>query len=142
MCKSGIAEMKIMFWLFFLALCSCSVAAERQDWEFVQSVGGIVVGGQDKNPNWLHLRGDVSGLHEFTFKPKQLNSALALKEVYASASDGVINVYISTTLISKKYNNTKIEGVDISGVQAGKYIVKYLNKNGSSVEIGTVSIQR
>ncbi|MBU2709210.1 hypothetical protein KCM76_24660 [Zooshikella marina] len=134
--------MKIIFLVFSLALVSCSEVEERQDWAFVQSVGGIIIGGQDKNPNWLILRGDVSGLHEFTVKPTQINSALALKSVHVYTGDGVLNLYITTTLISKTYDSTKIEGVDISSVKAGQYIVQYLNKDGSVERIGNVTIHR
>ena len=134
--------MKNIIWIFILILCSCSVVEERQDWSFIESVGGINVGAQDKNPNWLILRGDVSGLHEFSVKPTQLNSALALKSVEASADNPAINLYVTTTVISKKFSTTKIEGADISSVKAGQYTVQYLNKDGSVVKIGNVTIHR
>lgn len=134
--------MKILFCCFAFILSSCSVADERRDWSFIQSVGGMVVGAQDKNTNWLNLRGDVSGFHEFTTKPTQLNSALALKSVNASVDGGAINLYVTTTIISKKYNSTKIEGVNIASVKAGQYAVQYLNSDGSLVKIGNVTIYR
>ena len=134
--------MRKFIWFFALVLSSCSVAEERRDWGFIQSVGGLVVGGQDKNPNWLILRGDVSGLYEFTTKPTQLNSALALKSVNASITENAINVYVTTTVISKKYNATKIEGVNISSAKSGTYTVQYINKDGSVVKVGNVTIYR
>ncbi|WP_339068215.1 hypothetical protein [Teredinibacter turnerae] len=139
---ASIEMMRIILITLILLLSSCSVVAERQDWSFVQSAGGIIVGGLDKNPNWLVLRGDVSGLKEFTVKPTQINSALALKSVKALVVKGAINLYITTTVISKSNSTTAIQGVDISGVDAGHYIVQYLNKDGSLVKLGEVTIQR
>lgn len=123
-------------------LLSCSVVADRKDWDFIQSVGGIRLGGQDKNPDWLILRGDVSGLHEFTVKPKQVNSALALKKVSLLRENNELNIFIVTTLISSKCSNTAIEGVDISGIPEGDYIVQYKNMDGSVSNLGEVTIVR
>lgn len=99
-------------------------------------------GGQDKNPDWLILRGDVSGLHEFTVKPTQVNSALALKKVSLLRENNELNIFIVTTLISSKYSNTAIEGVDISGIPEGDYIVQYKNMDGSVSKLGEVTIAR
>ncbi len=134
--------MRIFIYCLVLILSSCSVMKERQDWDFIQSVGGMVVGAQDKDPNWLILQGDISGLHEFTTEPTLVNSALALKSVNASVDGDAINLYVTTTIISKKYNSTKIEGVNIVSVKVGQYTVQYLNRDGSVVKIGNVTIYR
>lgn len=125
--------------LIFLTLSSC-VVSERQDWSFMQSVGGLSVVGQDKNPSWLIIRGDVSGLKKFSTKPTLINSALAVKSVEAEVKDSKIQIYVVTTLISKKYSTTEISGVGISGIKPGTYMVQYLNQDGSAVDLEEIII--
>jgi len=126
--------------LFCSSLIGCA-ASERRDWAFMQSVGGLSAAVQDKNPSWLIIRGDVSGLKEFSTKPTQMNSALAIKSVEAKVRDSRIQIYVVTTLISKKYSTTEINGVDISGVKRGTYTVQYLNPDNSTVDLNEVIIR-
>jgi len=126
--------------LAMLLISSCSVIESHQDWGFMQRVGGLTVAGQGKNPNWLIVRGDVSGFKEFSVKPTQVNSALALKYIEAEIKESTIGLYVVTTLISDKYNRTEINGVDISGIKKGDYLVQYLNPDNSTVDLKKVSI--
>lgn len=128
-----------------LSLISCSgvinsATAQHQNWKFIESVGGLNIGAQDKNPNWLNIRGDVSGLTEYSTKPTLLNSGLAVKEVNKKIVDSRIQIYVVTTVISKKYSQTKIYGVNITGVKKGKYLIQYLNPDGSTVDLKEVEI--
>jgi len=132
---------KVFFSLILLLLSSCSVFSEHKDWSFVESVGGISVGGQDKNPNWLIIRGDVSGIKEFSSKPTVINSAIALKSVEHVIKDNVIQFYIVATLASEKYHSTEISGIDISGIKKGVYKVQYLNPDNSVVNLKEVVIR-
>lgn len=125
---------------FLLVLLGCLSVSERQDWMFVESCGGLTVRGQDKNPNYLNLSGDVSGLYEFSAKPTIQNSALAVKKVKSIIKPNEIQIYVTTCLISKKYNSSKIFGVKINGVLKGKNKVYYLNKNGSKHFLKEVNI--
>jgi hypothetical protein len=120
-----------------LALIGCSTS-ERRDWSFMRAVGGITVVGQDKNPNRLILRGDISGLKEFSNKPTQINSALALKMIASEIHDSTIQIYVLTTLVSDRYRNTEISGVSISGVKKGRYMVQYKNPDGTTVDLKEV----
>tara|TARA_B100000767_G_scaffold269173_1_gene290606 strand:+ start:1158 stop:1562 length:405 start_codon:yes stop_codon:yes gene_type:complete len=126
--------------LTILLISACSVIETHQDWGFMQRVGGLTVAGQDKNPNWLIVRGDVSGFKYFSVKPTQVNSALALKYIEAEIKESTIELYVVTTLISDKYNRTEINGVDISGIKKGEYLVRYLNPDNSTVDLKKVSI--
>lgn len=122
-----------------LVLIGC-FASEHRDWSFMQAVGGITVVGQDKNPDWLILRGDISGLREFSNKPTQINSALALKKVEAEIHDSTIQIYVITTLLSDSNRGTEISGVSISGAKKGRYMVQYKNQDGTTVDLREVSI--
>ena len=121
----------------FLLGCPLS---EHRDWSFMQKVGGLSVGGQDKKPDWLIIRGDISGLKEFSVKPTQMNSALAVKSVESIVRDSVIQIYVVTTVISEKYSTTEIAGVNLSGVKKGKYMVQYLNPDNTTVNLKEVRI--
>ena len=116
--------------------------SEHRDWTFIQQTGGLVVAGQDKNPNWLLLRGDVSGLYEFSEKPTLVNSAIALKEVKAKYKENKIQVYVVTTLVSDKYKETEITGVNISGLKSGQYTVQYLNPDKTTIDLKTIEIYK
>lgn len=124
------------------ALSSCSyVISEHQDWEFMKQVGGLSVAGQDKNPNWLIVRGDVSGLKEFSHKPTLVNSALTVKSVESIIDEKTIKIYVVTTLTSEKYPSPEIYGVNISGAKKGQnYIVQYLNPDQTVVDLKEVAI--
>lgn len=125
----------------FLFLIGCSaVLSERQDWGFINEVGGLEVVGQDKNPNWLIIHGDVSGLHEFSSKPSTMNSALTVKSVKKKVTEFSIQIYIVTTLVSDKYPDPRIYGIDISDVKAGTYKIQYLNPDKSLIDLKTVNI--
>ncbi len=107
----------------------------------MEQVGGLTVVGQDKNPNWLILRGNVSGLKEFSHKPTLVNSALVVKEVGRKITSSKIQIYVVTTLTSEKYSSPEITGVDITGVEKGIYQVEYLNPDESSVYLSNVEIK-
>lgn len=122
-------------------LTGCSVVSEHRSWDFMQQVGGLTVGGQDKNPNWLIIRGDVAGLKEFSHKPTLINSGLALKEVSSEIVGRNIRIYVVTTVISEKYNSTEITGANISGASRGRYTIQYLNPDHSVVNLKVVDIR-
>jgi len=125
----------------FLAssLYGCT-AGEHRSWEFIQKVGGLNLVGQDKDPGWLIVRGDVSGLQEFSTKPTQLNSALAVKKVEAVVRDKRIQIFVVTTLAGKMYPSSEIRGADISGIKRGTYLVQYLNPDNSTVDLREINI--
>jgi hypothetical protein len=104
-------------------------------------VGGLTVIGQDKNSNWLILRGNVSGLKEFSNKPTLVNSALVVKEVGKKITTSKIQIFVVTTITSEKYPSPEITGIDITGIAIGTYQVEYLNPDGSSVYLSDVEIK-
>jgi hypothetical protein len=132
---------KIIYITLLFLITGCSVVtSQRQDWKFMESVGGLSVGGQDKNPNWLIIRGNVSGTQEFSSKPKTMNSALAVKTVERIFKDSKIQIYVVTTLVSDKYSDPKIYGIRIEGIKKGKYMVQYLNPDNTAVDLKEVEI--
>ena len=106
----------------------------------MERVGGLIVVGQDKSSDWLIIRGDVSGLREFSHKPKLVNSALAVKEIGKKVSDSKLQIFVVTTIASDRYPSSEIVGVDISDIARGTYQVEYLNPDGSSVYLRDVNI--
>lgn len=132
---------RLLPFLLLLTFAGCSaITAQHQDWDFIQSVGGLSVGGQDKNPQWLIIRGDVSGLQEFSVKPTQINSALAVKRVKSIVSDTSIQFYVVTTVISRKNCDTNIHGFDISGIKKGTYRLQYLNPDRTTIDLKEIEI--
>lgn len=130
----------ITFTVLLSLLFGCAVS-DHQDWIFMQSVGGLSVAGQDKNPDWLIIRGDVSGLKKFSTEPTQVNSAIALKSIEKVIKDKNIQIYVVTTLITEKHSTTEINGVDISGLKKGTYLVQYLNPDNSTVDLKEVILK-
>ena len=136
---------KLSILLFSLIAAACSpilnvAMSEHRDWDFMKSVGGLTVGVQDKNPDWLIIRGDVSGLAQYSTKPTTINSALTVMDVRKNVEGTNIQVYVVTTLACEKYPDPKIYGVSIKGVKEGRYLVQYLNPDGSVVDLKEVTI--
>jgi len=124
-----------------LILSSCSVNSEHRDWNFIEKVGGLTIEGQDKNPDWLIVRGDVSGLSEFSHKPTLVNSALTVKEVGIKIVKSKIRIFVITTVTSENYPSSEISGVNIAGVAKGTYQVEYLNPDKSTIYLSDVEIE-
>lgn len=137
--SNGFIKMAGMLALLVLSISGCA-SAEHQSWDFIQKVGGLTVVGQDKNPSWLIIHGDISGLKEFSVKPTLLNSALAIKSVEAIVRDTKIQIYVVTTPASKMYPDTEIRGVGISGIKKGTYMVQYQNPDNSTIDLKEVTI--
>ncbi len=132
--------MKALMAICLILLTSCSSFSEHRDWAFMEKVGGLIVAGQDKNPNWLILRGDISGLKSFSADTSQLNSALAIESIESEIIKSTIQVYVVTTAISNRNSKTEISGVDISGTKPGAYEVVYLNPDGSTVHLKDIVV--
>jgi len=135
----------LLITISIIPMAGCSgiineATAQRQDWEFMESVGGLSVAGQDKNPNWLIIRGDVSGLKEYSTKPTLVNSGIVVKEVRKKIKKSQIQIYVITTLVSKKHSDPKIYGVSIAEAKKGKYKIQYLNPDGSTVDLQEIEI--
>jgi len=128
--------------LGMLTLSGCSNISEHCDWEFIQQVGGLSIVGQDKNPNWLIIRGDISGSKEFTQKPTLMNSGLAVKNVEKIVDKNTIKIYVIITDVSRKHPNTEIFGINITGVKEGTYKVQYLNPDNTVIDLKQICIQR
>ncbi len=140
--KGPILKSVIFFCLF--AIFGCAPISERRDWGFVEQVGGLKVGEQistqSKNATWLYLYGDLSGSKEFSTKPTQKNSTVALNQVKVDVVENKIQIYLETTKFKYKYATSKVKGVRLSGIKPGKYIVQYINRDGSTIDLKEVEI--
>lgn len=136
--------MKYLVFFCIFTICGCAPISERRDWSFVERVGGLKVGKQiptqSKTLTWLYLYGDVSGSKEFSAVPTQTNSTVALNQVKVNVIDNKIQIYLETTKFKYKYATSKIKGVTLSGVKPGKYIVQYINSDGSTVDLKEMDI--
>ncbi len=132
-----------VFVLFFISGCSMMISiisSEHRSWEFMESVGGLNIGNQGKNPNWLIIKGDVSGCYNFSNKSKGVNSGLTTKELECEIKGSIIQIYVVTTLPSDTYPSSRILGVKIPTLKKGEYMVQYLNPDGSVVDLKTIYI--
>ncbi len=76
--------------LFLTGLSSCSVlGTNKATWNFIQSVGGIKTGTPLYTYDgwYLPIQCDVSGLHEITTQPTNMNSALECAKIDIKKKD-------------------------------------------------------
>ena len=106
----------------------------------MESVGGLSVAGQDQDPDWLVVRADVSGLTQYSTKPTAINSALVVMALEKRITESNIQIYVVTTVVSEKYPSSVVRGVNISGIKKGRYMVQYLNPDGSVIDLKEVEI--
>ena len=127
-----------------LVIAGCAPISKRRDWAFVEQVGGLQVGEHRRTESetltWLYLYGDLSGKKEFSAKPIQTNSTVALNEVKVNVIENKIQIYLETTKFKYKYATSKIKGVTLSGIKPGKYIVQYINIDGSTINLREIEI--
>jgi hypothetical protein len=121
------------------------LTAEHRDWDFIQSVGGIMVSDPVQKENgtvWLPIICNVSGLEKITTKPSIINSALVVRKVEYKIEEDKILIYIKTSLIDKQNKNVKTEGIILDNIRPGIYKVEYLNPDDSSHFVREIIIDR
>ena len=136
--------MKFAVIICLLVIVGCTPVSERRDWMFVEQVGGLEVGvpirTESEALTWLYLYGDLSGKKEFSAKPVKTNSTVALSQVKVNVVDNKIKIYLETTKFKYKYATSKIKGVALSGIKPGKYVVQYINRDGSTIDLKEIEI--
>ena len=136
--------------VFLTLIISCSGivsrgTSEHRDWSFVKSVGGIRIETPVINSDGrfeLPVKCDVSGLTQYSEKPTMINSALVLKELKWNVIGNEIQIYIITCLVNENNKDSKREDLKIGPLTDGKYKIKYLNPDGSTIEVEEIDITR
>lgn len=118
--------------------------ATTQDWNFVQSVGGITIG----TPQWadgewmLPVHADASGLINNGVQPTTLNSALACKDVKARRRGSTILLALRTNLVGVGGGHgSACPPVHLGRIKDGEYTVKYGASVDNAVPLGSIRIQ-
>lgn len=112
-------------------------SSDHCDWSFIETVGGLEIIGQDKNPNYLRIDCDVSGTRKITHTPTIVNSALAIREVRKRIDGNIIQIYIVTSVITEGFSSRAF-GVNLGLIEKGKYEIQYLNPDNSTVTLGVI----
>jgi hypothetical protein len=117
-----------------------SLAAERRDWMFVQSVGGMALGTPYRTASgvMLPISVDVSGAKKITVEPRVINSALALKEVVVRREGHTLCIELITTVGSKSDWRTSSSDVALGDLDPGQYAVVYVEPSGARVAMGEI----
>lgn len=109
------------------------VTSKHADWNFIQSVGGIMVEDPIRNDKtiWLPIICNVSGLERITIKPTTVNSALVAGKVEYKIEKDNILIHFETSLIDGQSKDVRTKGITIENIKPGVYRVEYLNPDNS-----------
>ena len=113
-----------------------SLTDKTHDWAFIQSVGGMKVSQDGRS---LIVDCNVSGLHEVTVEPTMVNSALGVREVKHKRVGQTIQLRLVTTVLGKGITTT-CKPLDLSDYPAGDYAVQYVDRDGTTHALGSVSL--
>ena len=111
---------------------------KAQDWQFIQSVGGMKVSVEDHS---LNIECDVSGVKQVTVRPSMINSALGVRKVKHTRDGDTIYLTIVTSVIEKGIS-TSPKPVDLSDYPMGEYSVQYLDPDGAKHAVGKITVKR
>jgi hypothetical protein len=136
-----------------LGLCGCSSSIWQKwnvrpvDWQSVQNAGGIRIGTPEikEGQTLLPVECDLSGLHEITTPPTQINSALVVQSVNAQRKGAVILLQVNARLIDPtteqtKADNSRIHYADLTGIPAGIYEVYYERAGVEGQHLGRITL--
>ena len=140
------AVMKIYFVGLLLLAVSVTVGfsgvagfltQERQDWNFIQSVGGMKVSAKEKV---LHVECNVSGLRKVTVEPTMVNSGMGVRKLKHQRVGNVIQLSLITSVLEKG-KSSDCSPIDLSAYPDGTYSVQYLDSDGKEHQLGKVTLK-
>ena len=130
-----------------MAFCAMSLSpaksyANEQDWDFVQSVGGMRIGEPKLTSlEWtLPVELDVTGLQTITTKPTALHSGIVCEGIRAEFHDRDIYLYLFTGIPWVGAKNGQCPAISLGHPSPGKYGVYYNGLNKGPVKLGDISI--
>lgn len=137
--------MKTLIFIFLTTLtcissCDAGLAGfltqKRQDWKFIQAVGGMKISVEKKR---LVVSCDVSGLKNVTKKPTIMNSGIGVRKLKCTRSGNIIKLTVVTSVFEKGMTSD-CGSVDISSYPPGSYSVIYLNPDRTTQPLGVISL--
>ena len=109
---------------------------QHQDWKFIQSVGGMTVELADRQ---LVVNCDVSGTKTITTKPTIVNSGMGVRQLKCSRTKNTIKLSLVTSVLEKGMK-TSCGPIDLSKYPAGTYSIVYLNPDGTTQALQTITL--
>lgn len=115
-----------------LLLLPLTAHADEQNWQFVQSVGGLSVGVPTHGAEgWiLPIQADVSGLKKITIQPTVINSGIVCEKVKAEVEESNIYLTLVTGIPGLFSKNAQCPSASLPPSTApGKYTVYYRSQH-------------
>ena len=127
-----------------LCIAGSMAGCERENWGFVQSVGGMAVGTpQQIGQAWvLPIDADVSGLRHITTQATGLNSGLVCNEVRAEVENR--NIYLSLVTAPAGLglgHDAKCPPATLGQMKVGQYAVFYRGPRETPRVLGSIAIE-
>ena len=117
----------LLFLLLFLSACS---VAKHQNWEFIQSTGGLKI--EYSSAAGFVISGDVSGLKAFSDRPVVVRADLAVASVETQVEGKNVKVFVRTTKKGSTHQSSKIEIRNLpTAANFRDYNFFYLNADGT-----------
>jgi hypothetical protein len=127
------------------AFCVAGFAAgceRRENWSFVESVGGIAVGTPQRTAQgWvLPVDADVSGLRNITTRPTATNSGIACKGIGAKVEGRAVYLTL-VSQVAGQGGEARCPPVNLGAMDVGKYTVLYAGAGEPPHTIGSIVIE-
>ena len=129
--------------LFALSITHQSMAGplgfftrHTQDWNFIQSVGGMTAVLQKDQ---LVVTCDVSGTQTVTIKPTMINSAMGVRKLKCSRKGNTLQLTLITSVLEKG-KKTTCDPIDVSTYPPGTYSVVYRDPDGTTHTLNTIDL--
>ncbi len=137
-------KLGLILFLLIISITACKdVTTKLQNWDFIQSVGGMKLGTPLKTQDgwYLPIICDVSGTTKITVKPQTLNSALKCLKLHAERDEKKIYITISTGVGDSNFSSAKCNAVNIGYMEDGQYEVLYQDDEKNSHLIDKINIK-
>jgi len=123
------------------ALLSSTAFAKGENWQFVQSVGGLSLGVPERQARaWvLPVQADVSGLASVKRQAVALNSALACVHMQAVVEGRNIFLTVVTGLV-RQGSSSRCPSVLLDASLQGHYKVFYRGPDEAPVELSEIEL--
>ncbi|GAA5483697.1 hypothetical protein Hsar01_02931 [Haloferula sargassicola] len=135
----NLGYMLIAFWTC-VTTCDAGLAGwlsqEQRDWTFIESVGGMRVTLKSKE---LDVDCDVSGTRHITKKPTIVNSGIGVRKLRWTRAGSTIRLSVVTSVFEKGMSSS-CGSLDLSKVPSGSYAVEYLDPDGTTHPLGTITL--
>lgn len=122
--------------------CLENVAWQREPWSMIQSVGGLRVDDpvrMDDGTVFLPVVCNVCGGDSITIRPTAVNSGLEVWKVLSGRDEDGIWIQV-VTIVANDRDSSWTSGASLDRLPAGAWKVRYLNPDGTAVDVRTIRI--